>query len=219
MFFSHLASFPFNLSLQSPCSFLTWHVFVSRIGLYCCLSLSIRFLFARVQVAMEAADMVLVRSDVCDVVSALHLGRTVRECSCLSFVCAIVSNRVFFLAGREGQTHRACPAEEPSHGGEMMCLELQLCRLRGLICYPTSPSYVQPDCVRVSLHEELASTGDNERHARVQEPNHHRTCPFRSSSFLRWFSKATVPRRSLRLDSVRQNPIVGSFSKLLYHTR
>lgn len=27
------------------------------------------------QVAMEAADMVLVSSDVCDVVSALHLGR------------------------------------------------------------------------------------------------------------------------------------------------
>lgn len=32
------------------------------------------------QVAMEAADMVLVRSDICDVVSALHLGRKVLYC-------------------------------------------------------------------------------------------------------------------------------------------
>ncbi|CAN0357323.1 unnamed protein product, partial [Ectocarpus sp. 6 AP-2014] len=47
---------------------------------------------AGTQVAMEAADMVLVRSDVCDVVSALHLGRKVFGRIRLNFVFAMLYN-------------------------------------------------------------------------------------------------------------------------------
>lgn len=53
------------------------------------------------QVAMEAADMVLVRSDVCDVVAALHLGRKVKKKYIFCFFFT-----VFFVFCFGGQRER-----------------------------------------------------------------------------------------------------------------